>query len=129
MFFLFGMGKFILGVMFNYIWFVIILLLVIVGMVMGKIEVVMEVVIESVGIVVEFFIGLIGIMVLWLGMMKIVEVVGLVELIVKLVKFIIIKFFFDVFLEYLAIGFIVLNMFVNILGLGNVVIFLGLKVM
>lgn len=90
------MGKFTLGVMLNYIWFAIILLSVIAGTVTGKIEAVTEAAIESAGTAVELSIGLIGIMALWLGMMKIAEAAGLVELIAKLVKPITIKLFPDV---------------------------------
>ncbi|AGF50488.1 spore maturation protein B [Synechocystis sp. PCC 6803] len=124
-----GMGKFTLGVMLNYIWFAIILLSVIAGTVTGKIEAVTEAAIESAGTAVELSIGLIGIMALWLGMMKIAEAAGLVELIAKLVKPITIKLFPDVPPEHPAIGSIVLNMSANILGLGNAATPLGLKAM
>lgn len=123
------MGKFTLGVMLNYIWFAIILLSVIAGTVTGKIEAVTEAAIESAGTAVELSIGLIGIMALWLGMMKIAEAAGLVELIAKLVKPITIKLFPDVPPEHPAIGSIVLNMSANILGLGNAATPLGLKAM
>jgi spore maturation protein A len=78
---------------------------------------------------VELSIGLIGIMALWLGMMKIAEASGLVELIAKLVKPITLKLFPDVPPEHPAIGSIVLNMSANILGLGNAATPLGLKAM
>jgi spore maturation protein A len=72
------MKKFTPGAMLNYIWFGIILLSVVAGTVTGKIDAVTEAAIESAGTAVELSIGLIGIMALWLGMMKIAEVAGLV---------------------------------------------------
>ncbi|MBE9194305.1 nucleoside recognition protein [Synechocystis sp. LEGE 06083] len=115
--------------MLNYIWFAIILLSVVAGTVTGKIDAVTEAAIDSAGTAVELSIGLIGIMALWLGMMKIAEAAGLVELIAKLVKPITLKLFPDVPPDHPAIGSIVLNMSANILGLGNAATPLGLKAM
>lgn len=115
--------------MLNYIWFAIILLSVVAGTVTGKIDAVTEAAIDSAGTAVELSIGLIGIMALWLGMMKIAEAAGLVELIAKLVRPITLKLFPDVPPDHPAIGSIVLNMSANILGLGNAATPLGLKAM
>ncbi len=115
--------------MLNYIWFAIILLSVVAGTVTGKIEAVTEAAIESAGTAVELSIGLIGIMALWLGMMKIAEAAGLVELIAKAVTPITLKLFPDVPPDHPAIGSIVLNMSANVLGLGNAATPLGLKAM
>lgn len=117
------------GPMLNYIWFGIILLSVAAGTVTGKIEAVTEAAIDSAATAVELSLGLIGIMALWLGMMKIAEASGLVELIAKLVKPITLKLFPDVPPDHPAIGSIVLNMSANILGLGNAATPLGLKAM
>lgn len=115
--------------MLNYIWFAIILLSVVAGTVTGKIDAVTAAAIESAETAVTLAIGLIGIMALWLGMMKIAEAAGLVELIAKLVKPITLKLFPDVPPDHPAIGSIVLNMSANILGLGNAATPLGLKAM
>ncbi|MFM1841515.1 MAG: hypothetical protein RLZZ490_246 [Cyanobacteriota bacterium] len=115
--------------MLNYIWFAIILLSVIAGTVTGKIDAVTEAAIASAETAVELSIGLIGIMALWLGIMKIAEASGLVNLIAEVVKPITLKLFPDVPPDHPAIGSIVLNMSANVLGLGNAATPLGLKAM
>ncbi|MFN9175908.1 MAG: nucleoside recognition protein, partial [Synechocystis sp.] len=72
--------------MLNYIWFAIIFLSVAVGAITGKIDAVTEAAIASAETAVELSIGLIGIMALWLGIMKIAEESGLVDLIAQVVK-------------------------------------------
>lgn len=115
--------------MLNYIWFAIILLSVAAGAISGKIDAVTEAAIASAETAVELSIGLIGIMALWLGMMKIAEASGLVNLIAQGVKPITLRLFPDVPPDHPAIGSIVLNMSANILGLGNAATPLGLKAM
>ena len=78
---------------------------------------------------VEIAIGLIGIMALWLGIMKIAEDSGLIQLIAKALRPITIRLFPDVPSDHPAIGSIVLNMAANMLGLGNAATPLGLKAM
>ncbi len=115
--------------MLNYVWFGIILISVVVGAFTGKIEAVTEAAIESAETAVELALGFIGIMALWLGIMKIAEESGLVELIAKVVRPITVRLFPDVPPDHPAIGSIVLNMAANILGLGNAATPLGLKAM
>jgi len=78
---------------------------------------------------VEISIGLIGIMALWLGIMKIAEASGLIRIIAKALKPITIRLFPDVPADHPAIGSIILNMSANMLGLGNAATPLGLKAM
>ena len=80
-------------------------------------------------VAVNLAIGLIGIMALWLGIMKIAEESGLIRLIAKGLRPITIRLFPDVPEDHPAIGSIVLNMSANILGLGNAATPLGLKAM
>ncbi len=115
--------------MLNYVWFGIILISVVVGAFTGKIEAVPEAAINSAETAVELALGFIGIMALWLGIMKIAEESGLVELIAKVVRPITVRLFPDVPPDHPAIGSIVLNMAANILGLGNAATPLGLKAM
>lgn len=115
--------------MLNYIWFGIILISVVVGSFTGNIDKVTEAAITSAETAVEIAIGLIGIMALWLGIMKIAEESGLINLIAKVVKPITLRLFPDVPPEHPAIGSIVLNMSANVLGLGNAATPLGLKAM
>ena len=115
--------------MLNYIWFGLILISVVVGTITGRIDQVTEAAISMSKTSVEIAIGLIGIMALWLGIMKIAEESGLINFIARLIRPITIKLFPDVPSDHPAIGSIVLNMAANMLGLGNAATPLGLKAM
>ena len=115
--------------MLNYIWLGIIFISVVIGIFTGEIEQVTEAAIESAETAVELSLGLIGIMALWLGIMKIAEKSGLVELIARGVRPITVRLFPDVPPDHPAVGSIVLNMAANMLGLGNAATPLGLKAM
>ena len=105
--------------MLNYIWFGMMLIAVVVGIFTGNIDAVTEAAINMAKTAVEIAIGLIGIMALWLGTMKIAEESGLIRIIAKALRPITIRLFPDVPEDHPAIGSIVLNMAANILGLGN----------
>ncbi len=74
-------------------------------------------------------IGLIGIIMFWLGLMKIAEQAGLVRLIARGLKPIMTRLFPDIPPEGPAMGAIVMNIAANMLGLGNAATPLGLKAM
>jgi spore maturation protein A len=78
---------------------------------------------------VELAIGLIGIMALWLGMMRVAEEAGLVKAMSRLVKPVMTRLFPDVPPEHPAIGSMISNIAANLLGLGNSATALGLKAM
>jgi spore maturation protein A len=63
--------------MLNYIWLALVILAVVLGGINGKIESVTKAAIDSAGNSVTIAIGLIGVMSLWLGIMKIAEDSGL----------------------------------------------------
>ena len=115
--------------MLNYIWFGLIFISVVVGTITGRIDQVTEAAISMSKTAVEIAIGLIGIMALWLGIMKIAEESGLINIIARLIRPIKIRLFPDVPSDHPAIGSIVLNMAANMLGLGNAATPLGLKAM
>ena len=115
--------------MLNYVWFGMIAISVCVGAFSGNIDAVTEAAIKSAELAVELAIGLIGIMALWLGMMKIAEASGLVNIIAKIVRPITVRLFPEVPQDHPAISSIVLNMSANVLGLGNAATPLGLKAM
>lgn len=77
----------------------------------------------------EIAIGLIGIMALWLGIMKIAEQAGLISIIANAVKPITKFLFPDVPQDHPAIGSIIMNISANMLGLGNAATPFGLKAM
>jgi spore maturation protein A len=115
--------------MLNYIWFGMMAISVIAGILTGRIDAVTEAAINMSKTAVEISIGLIGIMALWLGIMKIAEESGLIRIIARGLKPITIRLFPDVPEDHPAIGSIVLNMSANMLGLGNAATPLGLKAM
>ena len=102
---------------------------VVVGIFTGNIDAVTEAAISMSKTAVEIAIGLIGIMALWLGTMKIAEESGLIRILSKALRPITIRLFPDVPEDHPAIGSIVLNMAANILGLGNAATPMGLKAM
>lgn len=115
--------------MLNYIWFGLIFISVVVGTITGRIDQVTEAAISMSKTAVEIAIGLIGIMALWLGIMKIAEESGLIKIIAKIIKPVTVRLFPDVPVDHPAMGSIVLNMAANMLGLGNAATPLGLKAM
>ena len=73
--------------------------------------------------------GLIGLMSLWLGMMKIAEQSGLVDKLVRVVRPVLKPLFPEIPDGHPALGAISLNLSANILGLGNAATPLGIKAM
>lgn len=84
---------------------------------------------ESSKTAVDIAIGLIGLMALWLGIMKLAEESGLVRLLAKAVKPIMIRLFPEIPAEHPAMGAMIMNIAANMLGLGNAATPLGLKAM
>ena len=115
--------------MLNYIWFGMMFIAVIVGILTDNIDAVTQAAIDMAKTAVEIAIGLIGIMALWLGTMKIAEESGLIRIIARAIRPITIRLFPDVPEDHPAIGSIILNMAANLLGLGNAATPLGLKAM
>jgi len=115
--------------MLNYIWFGMMAIGVVAGIINGRIDAVTEAAINMSKVAVEISIGLIGIMALWLGIMKIAEASGLIKIIAGGLRPITIRLFPDVPADHPAIGSIVLNMAANMLGLGNAATPMGLKAM
>jgi len=78
---------------------------------------------------VNIALGLIGIMALWLGIMKIAEEAGIITVIAKVVRPITKFLFPSVPHDHPAIGSIIMNLSANMLGLGNAATPFGLKAM
>ncbi len=78
---------------------------------------------------VELAIGLIGIMALWLGIMKIADQSGLVTKLASLLKPVTTRLFPDVPADHPAMGAMIMNIASNMLGLANAATPFGLKAM
>lgn len=115
--------------MINYIWCGMIIIGIIVGTLTGNIEAVSTAAIEWSETAVELSLGLIGVMALWLGLMKIAEEAGIVRGMGLLVKPIMVRLFPEVPADHPAMGSIVANMAANFFGLGNAATPLGIKAM
>jgi spore maturation protein A len=84
---------------------------------------------ESAGTAVEIAIGLIGIMALWLGVMKVAQEAGIINIIAKLVRPITRWLFPKIPEDHPAIGAMIMNIAANMMGLSNAATPLGLKAM
>lgn len=94
-----------------------------------KIKNVTNAVLSYAGVAVNIAIGLIGIMALWLGIMKIAEKAGLINIIAKSVRPITKFLFPDVPHDHPAVSSMVMNISANMLGLGNAATPFGIKAM
>lgn len=74
-------------------------------------------------------IGLISVLVFWLGLMKIAEQSGLLSFFARLFRPIAKKIFPEVPPDHPALGYILSNMIANMFGLGNAATPLGIKAM
>lgn len=73
--------------------------------------------------------GLVGVLALWTGIMRVAEKAGLVALIARALRPMLVRLFPEVPPEHPAMGAIVMNMSANLLGLGNAATPLGLQAM
>jgi spore maturation protein A len=78
---------------------------------------------------VEIALGLIGILVLFLGLLKIAEDAGIVRAAVRLVRPVLGPLFPDIPKDHPAMGMIALNLAANVFGLGNAATPFGIKAM
>lgn len=95
----------------------------------GRMAALTAAVAESAGQAVTLALGLVGVMALWLGLMKVAEEAGLVALLGRAARPILRRLFPEVPLEHPAMGAIVMNVAANMLGLGNAATPFGLKAM
>ena len=75
----------------------------------------------------ELAIGLIGYMALFLGLMKVAEVGGLLRLLARAIRPVMVRLFPDVPPDHPAMGAMIMNIAANMLGLGNAATPLGIK--
>jgi spore maturation protein A len=115
--------------MLNYIWLALVILAVLLGGINGKIEDVTKAAIDSAGNAVTISIGLIGVMTLWLGIMKIAEDSGLMSLMARAIAPVMKRLFPEIPEGHPAMGSMLMNIAANMLGLSNAATPLGLKAM
>ena len=116
--------------MLNYIWLTFLIVAVIVGGFSGRLPAVTKGAFETAEFaVMKIALPLIGIMAIWLGIMRLAERAGLVQLIARALRPVMRRLFPDVPPEHPAMGSMVMNMAANMLGLGNAATPLGLRAM
>lgn len=116
--------------MLNYIWLGLILFACIVGGWQGQLDAVgKEAVERATYAVVNLALPLAGIMTLWLGIMRLAERAGLVQMLARGLRPLLRLLFPEVPATHPAMGAMVMNMAANILGLGNAATPLGLRAM
>ncbi len=115
--------------MLNYIWLALVLLAVAIGGWNDRLKDVTAGAFDGAKTAVVIALGLIGIMALWLGLMRLAERAGLVQRIARGLRPIMRRLFPDVPPDHPAMGSMVMNMSANMLGLGNAATPLGLRAM
>ena len=115
--------------MINYIWFILIFLGSIVGIVNGIGEDISTSIIDSCANTVSFIIQLVGIMCFWCGVMKIAEKSGFTDKLAKVLKPVLKLIFKDASKDEKALGAMVMNITANMMGLSNAATPFGIKAM
>src|SRR5581483_8052127 len=115
--------------MLNYIWLGLMLAAVLIGGFTGRMKELTDGTFDSAKAAVMIALGLIGIMALWLGIMRLAERSGLVRLIASALRPLTRRLFPDVPAEHPANGAIVMTIAANMLGLSNAATPLGLRAM
>ena len=117
------------GAMLNYIWFGMLVLGFITGIINGRLQEVTQAAVASAGKAIDLSIGLLGVMCLWTGLMNIAEKSGIVRYIAGIVRPVLHFLFPEIPANHPAMGAIVMNLVANFFGLGNAATPLGLKAM
>jgi spore maturation protein A len=115
--------------MVNYIWVFMTVVGFIFALINGTMAEVNKAIFDGAKEAVTLCIGLISVLVFWLGMMRIAEESGLLERLSKLFRPLVKRLFPEVPVSHPAMGYILSNMISNMFGLGNAATPLGIKAM
>lgn len=113
----------------NYVWAILILGGVLLAAINGRMAESTQALIEAAKSAVELAIGLIGIMTFWLGIMRLAEAAGLIQLLSRVLRPVLRPLFPDIPRDDPALGNVVATLAATMLGLGNSATALGLKAM
>lgn len=94
-----------------------------------KVRAVTQAALDYAATAVNIALGLIGIMALWLGVMRVAEEAGLVKVLTRMLTPVTRRLFPDVPADHPAVGAMIMNIAANMLGLSNAATPLGLKAM
>lgn len=115
--------------MLNYIWFGLMAIALVVAAFNGTAAAVTQGAVNSAKTAVEIALGLIGIMTLWLGIMRVAEKAGLIAMLGRALRPISRLLFPDIPPDHPAIGAMIMNVAANMLGLSNAATPFGIKAM
>lgn len=115
--------------MIHWIWAGLITVGVVTAALRGEIDMITNSALASAQSGIEMILGLLGIMVLWLGLGKIAEEAGLIQQLAKLVAPLLRPLFPSIPRDHPALGSILMNTSANMLGLGSAATPFGLKAM
>lgn len=113
--------------MINFIWFLMLSIGIIVAAAQGDIQLVTSATVAGAEEAVKIAFGLIGIISVWSGIMKIAEDAGIVNILSKIMQPLARRLFPEIPPNHPAMGSILMSMSANILGLGNACTPLGIK--
>lgn len=115
--------------MVNLVWVAMAVIGIVYAMINGTMEAINKAVFDGAKDAVTICIGLISVLVFWLGLMKIAEEAGLLKKLVVLFMPIVKRLFPEIPKDHPSMGFILSNMMANFFGLGNAATPLGIKAM
>jgi spore maturation protein A len=115
--------------MLNYIWFALMAIALVVASINGTAAGVTKGAVDSAKTAVEIALGLIGVMTLWLGIMRIAEKAGLISALGRTLRPFSRLLFPEIPPDHPAIGAMILNIAANMLGLSNAATPMGIKAM
>lgn len=115
--------------MVNIIWACMAMIGIVYAMFNGTMENVNKALFESADNAVTLSIGLISVLVFWIGMMKVAEAAGVLKFLTRLFRPFVEKLFPDIPRDHPAMGYILSNIVANIFGLGNAATPMGIKAM
>lgn len=113
----------------NVIWLFLILSGILTAAYTNKMDIITKASFDSAKSAVSLAINLIGAMALWLGIMKVAEHAGLMRLIARAIRPVMVWLFPEVPAEHPAMSAMIMNMAANMLGLGNAATPMGIKAM
>lgn len=115
--------------MVNYIWVLMTVIGLVFAIINGTIDEVNKAIFNGAQEAVTICIGLISILVFWLGLMRIAQEAGLLEKLSNLFRPIVKRIFPEVPVNHPAMGYMLSNMIANMFGLGNAATPMGIKAM
>ncbi|WP_047985346.1 nucleoside recognition domain-containing protein [Ornithinibacillus californiensis] len=115
--------------MVNIIWAFLAIVGIVYAMFNGTMDEVNKAIFESANEAVTLSIGLISVLVFWLGIMKIAEEAGILKGLARAFRPIVVRLFPEIPKDHPAIGYILSNITANVFGLGNAATPMGIKAM